>query len=235
VHVVGRGESDVAAIIEPLLEAHGNVTLSFLAKSSEIQVRLTVSADDPDGARLASQPVVDEVSGALGDAVVGVDDDSLEQVVLRLLTTAGQTIATAESATAGDVAARLGRVPGASSALIGGVVVYATDAKHGLLDVPADLRAEHGPVSGPVTEAWAAAVGRRTGADWGIAVTGVAGPTTVGDVPVGSCFWALAHPDGHVEVHGRRVPGDREQVIARLGSAALDLLRRRLLESVAEG
>jgi nicotinamide-nucleotide amidase len=235
VHVVGRGESDVAEVIEPLLDAHDNVTLSFLAKSSEIQVRLTVSADDPDGARAASQPVVEEVTDALGEAVVGVDDDSLEQVVVRLLTTARQTLATAESATAGDIAARLGRIPGASASFIGGVVVYATEAKHDLLDVPAALLEDHGPVSAEVTEALAQAVQARTGADWAVAVTGVAGPDPVDALPVGSCFWALAHPDGHVEVHGRRVPGDRVQVIARLGSAALDLLRRRLLDAASEG
>lgn len=234
VHVVGRGESDVAELIEPILDAHNNVTLSFLAKSSEIQVRLTVSADDPDGARIASQPVVDEVTDALGDAVVGIDDETLEQVVLRLLTVAGQTLATAESATAGDISARLGRVPGASAAFTGGVVVYATGAKHDLLDVPAALLDEHGPVSAEVTEALAQAVQARTRADWAVAVTGVAGPDPVDELPMGSCFWALAHPDGHVEVHGRRVPGDRVQVIARLGSAALDLLRRRLLDVASE-
>lgn len=235
VHVVGRGESDVAEVIEPLLDAHDNVTLSFLARSSEIQVRLTVSADDPDGARVASQPVVDEVVTALGTAVVGIDDDTLEQVVLRLLAAAGQTLATAESATAGDIAARLGRIPGASEAFTGGVVVYATGAKQDLLDVPAVLLEEHGPVSAEVTEALAQAVQARTGADWAVAVTGVAGPDPVEGLPVGSCFWALAHPDGHVEVHGRRVPGDRVQVIARLGSAALDLVRRRLLDIAPAG
>ncbi len=235
VHVVGRGESDVAEIIEPLLDAHDNVTLSFLARSSEIQVRLTVSADDPDGARVASQPVVDEVVAALGTAVVGVDDDTLEQVVLRLLIAAGQTLATAESATAGDIAARLGRIPGASAVFIGGVVVYATGAKQDLLDVPAALLDEHGPVSAEVTEALVQSVQARSGADWAVAVTGVAGPDPVDELPVGSCFWALAHPDGHVEVHGRRVPGDRVQVIARLGSAALDLVRRRLLDIAPEG
>ena len=235
VHVVGRGESDVAEVIEPLLDAHDNVTLSFLAKKSEIQVRLTVSADDPDGARVASQPVVDEVVAALGTAVVGVDDDALEQVVLRLLTAAGQTLATAESATAGDIAARLGRIPGASAAFTGGVVVYAAGAKQDLLDVPAGLLEEHGSVSAEVTEALAQAVQSRAGSDWALAVTGVAGPDPVGDLPVGSCFWALAHPDGHVEVHGRRVPGDRVQVIARLGSIALDLVRRRLLDVASEG
>lgn len=227
-HVVGRGESDVAAVVEPLVDARPEATLAFLAKSHEIQVRLTVSADDRADAFAASQPLVDEVAAALEGAVAGVDDEDLETVVLRLLVERGQTVATAESATGGDIGARLARVPGASRALIGGAIVYTLDAKHVLLDVPAALLDEHGPVGAPITEALAASARLRTGADWAIAVTGVAGPSTVGDLPVGTCFWALAHPDGQVEVHDRRVPGDRTQIIARLGTAALDLLRRRL-------
>jgi nicotinamide-nucleotide amidase len=227
-HVVGRGESDVAEVVEPLVDARPEATLAFLAKAHEIQVRLTVSADDRVGAMAASQPLVDEVSVALDGAVAGVDDEDLETVVLRMLTEAGQTVATAESATGGDISARLARIPGASRALVGGAIVYTPGTKQGLLDVPTALLDEHGAVSGPITEALAAGARARTGADWAVAVTGVAGPGTVDDLPVGSCFWALAHPDGHVEVHGRRIPGDRTQVIARLGTVALDLLRRRL-------
>jgi nicotinamide-nucleotide amidase len=227
-HVVGRGESDVAAVVEPLVDARPEATLAFLAKAHEIQVRLTVSADDREAAFAASQPLVDEVTAALAGGVAGVDDEDLETVVLRMLTEAGQTVSTAESATGGDISARLARIPGASRALVGGAVVYAMDAKHDLLDVPTSLLDEHGSVSGPITEALAAGARARTGTDWAIAVTGVAGPGTVDGLPVGSCFWALAHPDGHVEVHGQRIPGDRTQVIARLGTVAIDLLRRRL-------
>lgn len=228
IHVVGRGESDVAAVVEPLVGDRDGVVLAFLAHADAIEVRLTVHAADLAAARARSQPLVDEVVAALGAAVTGTDDDRLEAVVLRALAAAGQTVALAESATAGDVMARLGRVPGASAALRGGTVVYSAAAKTGIGVDPALLTA-HGTVSAQVTEALAAAARDRFGADWGIAVTGVAGPDPVDDLPIGSGFWALAHPDGHVEVHGRRLPGDRSQVIARLGSVALDLLRRRLL------
>lgn len=229
VRVQGRGESDVAEVVEPLVAGREDARLAFLATRHEIEVRLTVHGEDPAAARAASQPLVDAVVTALGGSVAGVDDETLEAVVVRLLATAGTTLATAESATGGDIAARVVRVPGASAAFAGGTVVYASEAKQRLLGVTASLLAEHGPVSAEVTSALATAVRERTGAGWGLAVTGVAGPDPVGEVAVGSCFWALAHPDGEVEVHGRRIPGDRGQVIARLGSAALDLLRRRLL------
>ncbi len=231
IHVVGRGESDVAEVVEPVVADREGVALSFLAKSHEIQVRLTVTAADIETARTASQPLLEEVVGELGGAVVGVDEESLEDVIVRLLGATGTTLATAESATAGDVCARLARVPGASLGLVGGAAVYATAAKTEVLGIDAAVLEEHGPVSAPVTEALALRTREVYGSDWGLAVTGVAGPSEQNGLPVGFCFWALAHPDGHVEVHGHQVPGDRVQIIARLGTAGLDLLRRRLLEA----
>jgi nicotinamide-nucleotide amidase len=230
VHAVGKGESDIAAEVEPLLADRDDVELSFLARGREVQVRIMITADDADAAREASQPVLEEVIGALGGAVAGIDDEQLEDTVLRLLGDVDQTVATAESATAGDIAARLGKVPGASHGLVGGVAVYATDAKRELLGVDPDVLDEHGPVSEQTTRELARGAKERFGADWGIGVTGVAGPGTQNGLEVGTAFWALARPDGEVEVHGRQIPGDRELVIARLGSAALDLLRRRLQE-----
>ena len=229
VHVAGRGESEVSAIVEPLVDGDPDVTLAFLAKQHGIQVRLTARGADRDAAWRAATPMLERVVAALGPHVVGLDDEELEHTVVRLLARAGQKVATAESATAGAVAARLGRVPGASQVLVGGAVVYATRAKTEVLGVDAALVAAHGPVSAEVTSALALAARTRFGAHWGLAVTGVAGPDPVGSLPVGTVFWALAAPDGTVEVHGRELPGDRATVVARLGSAALDLLRRRLV------
>lgn len=229
-HVAGRGESDVAEVVEPLVAEGEGTVLSFLARSSEIQVRLTVRAPDRAAALARSTPLVERLAAALGDAVVGVDEDDLETVVLRLLRARGRTVATAESATGGDVAARLARVPGASDALVGGVVAYSAEAKQDVLGLPASLLAAHGTVSEATTRALATAAQQRFHSDHAVAVTGVAGPTSVDGLPVGTAFWALAHPDGEVEVHGRRLPGDRNQIIARLGSAALDLLRLRLVD-----
>jgi nicotinamide-nucleotide amidase len=230
VHAVGMGESDIGAKIEPLFADREDVELSFLARGQEVQVRIGITADDADEAREASHPALEEVIDALGSAVAGIDDEQLEDTVLRLLGDADQTLATAESATAGDIAARLGKIPGASHGLVGGVAVYATDAKRELLGVDPDVLEEHGPVAEETTKELALGAKERFGADWGIGVTGVAGPGTQNGLEVGTAFWALAHPDGQVEVHGRQLPGDRALVIARLGSAALDLLRRRLQE-----
>lgn len=230
VHVAGRGESDVASVVEPLVADQPDVTLAFLAKQHGIQVRLTATGHDPDDASARAQPAVDRVVAALGPSVSGVDDADLETTVVRLLAERGQRVATAESATGGSIAARLARVPRASTVLVGGLVVYRDEAKALLAGLDPTVVAREGAVSEVVTRELALAVRARTGADWGLAVTGVAGPGPVDDLAVGTAFWALAAPDGTCEVHGRVLPGDRPAVIARLGSAALDLLRRRLLD-----
>lgn len=231
IHAVGLGESRIGELVDPVLADEPDVELSFLARDHEVQVRVTVTADDPDAARAQSQPMVDKVIDALGSAVAGIDEEGLEDAVLRLLGDRGQTVATAESATAGQISARLGQVPGASHGLVGGMAVYATGVKRDVLGIDAAVLDEHGPVAEATTEELARRAKEVFGSDWGIGVTGVAGPEPQNDLPVGTAFWALAHPDGHVEVHGRQIPGSRPQVIARLGTVALDLLRRRLLEA----
>jgi len=230
VHVSARGESDVAAVVEPLLDGVEGVTLAFLAKKFAIHVRLTASGRDVADARARTQPAVDAVVAALGAAVTGVDEDDLETVVSRLLRTRGQTVAMAESATAGSIAARLAGVPGASEVLLGGIVVYRPETKRLLAGLTAEDLARDGTVSAATTRALALAARARTGADWGIGVTGVAGPDAVDGQMVGTCHWALAHPDGTCEVQERVISGDRAAIMLRLGSAALDLLRLRLLE-----
>lgn len=228
VHIAGRGESDVAAVVEPLVGDDPDVVLAFLAKQYGIQVRLTASGADRDDARRRSQPAVDLVVAALLDAVSGVDDEDLETAVVRALNSRGATVATAESATGGSIAARLALVPGASKVLIGGLVTYRDEAKVTLAGLDAARLADDGAVSEATTRALARAARERTGADWGIGVTAVAGPDSVDGLEIGTAFWALAGPDGDCEVHGRILPGDRAAIGLRLGSAALDLLRRRL-------
>jgi nicotinamide-nucleotide amidase len=231
VHVAGRGESDVAAVVEPLVASDSDVVLAFLAKQHGIQVRLTSSGADREDARRRSQPAVDKVVAALLDAVSGLDDEDLETAVIRLLTAQGATVATAESATGGSIAARLALVPGASTALVGGLVTYRDEAKVTLAGLDAGRLADDGAVSAATTRALALAARERTGADWGIGVTAMAGPGTVDGIEIGTAFWALAAPDGTCEVHHRVLPGDRAAIGLRLGSAALDLLRRRLSHS----
>ncbi|WP_054814411.1 CinA family protein [Nocardia arizonensis] len=128
--------------------------------------------------------------------------------LVRALLAAGQTVATAESLTAGLVTATIAGVPGASAVLRGGLVVYATDLKHRLAGVGEDLLNTQGPVAAGTAEQLALGARTRCEADWGIGVTGVAGPDTQDGHPVGTVFLGLSGPR-HTEVMRLRLSGDR--------------------------
>jgi nicotinamide-nucleotide amidase len=148
-------------------------------------------------------------------------------LVIEALTRRGETLAVAESLTGGLLAATIVDVPGASAAFRGGLVVYATDLKSTLAGVPPDLLAERGPVDPDVALALADGARERFAADWGLAATGVAGPTEQGNKPAGTVYVGCAGPDG-VSVRALALPGDRTAVRRATVTAALDLLAGRL-------
>jgi nicotinamide-nucleotide amidase len=199
-------------------------TIAFLASGIEgIKVRVTVKA--PTEAEAAALLDAEEavLRGLLGELVFGVDDDTMESVVIELCRDAGLTLAVAESLTGGLIASRLAAVVGAGDVLRGGVVAYDPEIKHSVLGVP------EGPV---VTEeavsAMALGVRRLLGADVALATSGVAGPTETEDVPVGTVCLAAAIGDD-VAATTVRLPGDRSRVSQFAAISATDLLRRTLL------
>ncbi|WP_406280065.1 CinA family protein [Nocardia sp. NBC_00881] len=145
--------------------------------------------------------------------------------LVRALVAARQTVATAESLTAGLLAATIAGVPGASAVLRGGLVVYATDLKQSLAGVGAEVLATEGPVAASTAEQLAVGARTRCVADWGVGLTGVAGPDSQDGRPVGTVFLGLAGP-GHTEVVRLKLPGDRWTI--RIGAthrAVRELLR----------
>ncbi|WP_228002639.1 CinA family protein [Nocardia australiensis] len=145
--------------------------------------------------------------------------------LVRALAAAGQTVATAESLTAGLLAAAIAGVPGASVVLRGGLVVYATDLKHTLAGVSDELLAAHGPVAAGTAEQLAVGARIRCCADWGVGLTGVAGPDEQDGHPVGTVFLGLAGP-GHTEVVRLKLHGDRWSIrIGATHTAIRELLR----------
>lgn len=141
-----------------------------------------------------------------------------------LLADRGETVATAESLTAGLLAATLVDVPGASATFRGGLVVYATDLKASLAGVPARLLATRGPVDGDVAVALAAGAATRCDADWGVSTTGVAGPDPQNGVAVGTVWVAVSGPAGQ-GARRMTLDGDRPAIRAAAVDAALLLLR----------
>jgi nicotinamide-nucleotide amidase len=162
-----------------------------------------------------------------GQHLFSENGSQVDDQVAELLT--GRRLATAESCTAGLLAARLTERPGSSAYLAGGVVAYANDAKTGLLGVNTALIEAHGAVSEPVAESMATGALRRFQADTAVAITGIAGPSGGTDSkPVGTVCFAVALTDGPPVIRTVRLPGGRSDVRERSTTVAMHLLRRAL-------
>jgi len=206
----------------------GTATIAFLASGIEgIKVRVTVRASDADAAAVAldrHEAAIREVlHEAAGDVVFGVDDEAIEDAVARALAVGGLTLGLAESLTGGLAASRLVNVPGASGWFRGSVVSYASEVKFDVLGVP------EGPVvSEAAAKAMADGARRVLGADVGLSVTGVAGPTEQDGQSVGTVFVGLARRGHDTVATAFAVPGDRARIRQYATIAALDYLRRSL-------
>ncbi len=229
----GLSESRVGELLQPrvaALDAEGaNPTIALLASGIEgIKVRITARATDTAAAAALLQAEETQVRSLLGEAVFGVDAETMESAVAAQLQVRGATLALAESLTGGLVGSRLVGVPGASTWFRGGIVSYASDVKFDLLGVP------EGPVVGEAAASAMAEGARRVlGADVGLSLTGVAGPEPQDGRPPGTVFIGLADAAGVVSCTELHLPGDRERVRQLACISALDLLRRHLTRSAA--
>ena len=222
----GQSESGLAELLADritALDAVGNPTIAFLASGIEgIKVRVTAKADSDDGALAMLDDEESRLRRLLGELVFGIDDESMEHVVLALLERSGLTFAVAESVTGGLIASRLVAVPGASRSFRGGVVSYASQTKFVVLGVPP------GPVvTAECAEAMASGVRRIMGADVGAAVTGVAGPDEAEGRPVGTVCMAV-DVGGDVSSFELRLPGRRQQVREFACITLLNFVRTKL-------
>ncbi len=223
-------ESAVEERIAPAYERFGRERISVLASPGEVRVVFSARGTEAER-RDALETLRRAILELAGDAAfTDREEDTLEGVVGRLLAAAGRTLTTAESCTGGLVAERLTRVPGSSAYFLGGVVTYTDALKTRLLGVPEEMLAAHGAVSEPVARAMAAGGRARYGADYGIGVTGIAGPGGGSEEkPVGTVHVALAGPgDGDLEHRKVRFPGGRGRVRRQTSQLALELLRRDL-------
>jgi nicotinamide-nucleotide amidase len=221
----GTSESGLAEMIAHRVDAQTNPTIAFLARGIEgLVVRMTAKASTPEEARALIEPEEKALREILGDLVFGVDDETMETVVLDLLRKRGLTLGLAESLTGGLVASRLVSVPGTSDVLKGGLVAYMTDVKRSVLGVTAES-----VVSSECAAQLAAGARRVFDADVGLGVTGVAGPDEQEGQPAGTVFFGLALGDGPVEAVGTQLPGQREMVRQFATISLLNLLRMKLV------
>ena len=205
--------------------------LAILASRGEIEIRVT----GPAGRTAEVRRLAGRMAERLGTAVFSrAAGEHLEHAVGRLLERRKERAAFAESLTGGLIAERVTRVPGSSAWFDLGVVAYANEAKRDLLAVPEEVLAAHGAVSEEVATAMADGARRRSGNNWGVAVTGIAGPSGGSAAkPVGLVWIAVSGPVSRARRF--RLPGDRSLVRQLTATAALDLLRRAIVECEGSG
>jgi competence/damage-inducible protein CinA-like protein len=219
----GLSEAAVGERLDDLFTTSENPTIAFLASAGVIKVRLTARSSSIPEADALIAPVEAEVRRRLGDHIFGVDDDTIERIIHRMLVERGWTIGTAESATGGLIASRLTSVPGASAVFRGAIVAYASDLKSSLLGVDEQVIAEHGTVSEETALAMARSACRALDVQVAVAVTGSAGPDPL-EVEVGTMCVAVVTPSVE-RARTFRMPGDRERVRTYTGTAALQQVR----------
>jgi nicotinamide-nucleotide amidase len=225
----GKSESGLAEELDDeikRLDESGEATIAFLASGWEgLKVRITAKADTEDQVEAALVAEETRVREIVGDIVFGVDDDTMESVLLQVLRDRGLTLGLAESLTGGLIGSRITGTPGCSDVFRGAIVPYDREFKVSLLGAP-DVPA----VSEEMAIAMAEGVCRTLDADCGIAVTGVAGPEPhEGNKP--GTVWAAICIQGQTEAVLLNLPFDRERIRQFTCIAALNLLRTRLLAS----
>ena len=197
IHLIGIGESAAEELLRSLIDESENPTLAPYAKDGEVRFRVTASASDADeAARMCDELVARVLESEVAPFVYGINVGNIEGAVMAALLESGETLATVESCTGGLIAKRLTDLSGVSAVYLGGAVTYANEAKERMVGVKHETLAAHGAVSEEVAREMAEGIRVALGADYGIATTGIAGPTGgTPDKPVGTVYIAVATRD----------------------------------------
>lgn len=229
--VSGIGESMLAekiGDIEGLL--NNEATLAFLPRSTGVRLRLTARGSE-ENVRKAIARIIDQLYSRVGTYIVGEDEVSVAETLVKLLSERSETVGTAESCTGGLVGAAITDVPGSSKVFLGGVISYSNDVKRSELDVPEELLLVHGAVSKEVALVMAESARKKFGSTYALAVTGVAGPDGGTDTKsVGLVYIALAHQGHETAVRRFQFLENRRINRERSVAAALEMLRRRMMQ-----
>ena len=230
VRTTGIAESALAELVGAIEEEIAPLTLAYLPSTEGVELRVTAWGLREDEAERLLEAAAAQLRQRAGEHAYGEDGADLAAVVLDQLRGRKVRLVVAESCTGGVLSGRITAVPGASEVFIGGVVAYDNVVKSGTLDVPPELLDQYGAVSEQVVSAMAEGVQRQFAVDAALAVTGIAGPTGgTAEKPVGT-VWLAARYRSESRALKRMFPGDRNEIRARSAQAALDLLRRLLVD-----
>ncbi len=231
--VAGMGESDLDNRIAPIYKPYANPVTTILAAEGDVQIHLRARGDTEEAAEALVEELGSKILAALAGEVYSTDGSPLEAVIGRELARRGETVAVAESCTAGMLASRITEVPGASAWFAGGFVVYGEAMKTRLLGLDEALVRQHGVVSEAVAVAMAESARHRTGASCALSITGEAGPepSTPGIEP-GTVWIGLATPNA-ASARLYRFPAGRERVRRFAVQNALHMLWRALSKGTA--
>lgn len=227
-HIFGVGESAAEHMLSDLIDSQSNPTIAPYAKPSEVTFRITANCNnDDEGARICA-PVIAEVCSRLGDCVYSTDDESLQQVCVKLLKEQKKTLCIAESCTAGMIASTIGSISGCSSCFIDGVVTYSNESKIKRLHVNPVTLEKYGAVSEQTAKEMALGARETSNADIAVSVTGIAGPSGSENKPVGLVYIGLSTQKA-TTVKELHLTGARERIRWAATLNALDMIRRELL------
>jgi len=228
----GLGESVLAEKIgDPKTFLPDGVTLAFLPRIGGVRLRITVKSHTALSAKKALAVTERNIRAKVGKYIFGQGDEPLETVIVALLQKRNASMATAESCTAGMLAMRITNVPGASEIFPGGVVTYANKVKTRELNIRPAIIKKYGAVSEPVAEAMAENVRQKFGTTFGVAITGIAGPSGgTREKPVGTVWIAIAEKGKVARTKLFQTMGDRAMIRERSTEVALEFLRQILTQ-----
>lgn len=228
--VSGLGESTIEERLGSVIHSN-NPTIATYAKSDAVDVRITAKAETREAAKRQVAEMEAQVQQILGHHIFGTAKDTLQGVIGKLLQARQQSLAVMESLTGGLLSSTITDAEGSSHYFIGGVVAYSNALKE-QMGVPAQVIKQHGAISEATARAMAHAIRERLGADFGLGITGVAGPDMLEGKPVGTVYIAIEGPDGIMTGMGPGWRTNREDNKRFAVLAALNLLRLHLAKDV---
>ncbi|MNZ72905.1 putative competence-damage inducible protein [compost metagenome] len=229
----GIGESALETKLLDLIQEQNDPTIAPYAKEGEVTIRISTKANTESEAMVKLDKLTEEIASRLSDHMYAAGDIPIEKTIIDLMTDKGLTLSAAESCTGGMLMETLTTIPGSATVFLGGIVCYSNAMKEKLLNVPHDLlEGENAPgaVSAETAKILAEQVRMIVDTDFGLAVTGVAGPGYSERKPVGLVYIAISRRDGDTQVIELNLKGNRDTIRLRSTKTILYHLWKQIKE-----